>query len=61
MVYCCSQWTTLNRIGGGVAMNEILINALVARIKAGQMTIEQVPIPYQDEVRKRLENEESNN
>jgi len=42
-------------------MNEILINALVARIKAGQMTIEQVPIPYQDEVRKRLENEESNN
>ncbi len=39
-------------------MNEVLINALVARIKAGQMTIEQVPIPYQDEVRKRLENEE---
>ena len=42
-------------------MNEVLINALVARIKAGQMTIEQVPIPYQDEVRKRLENEESDN
>lgn len=42
-------------------MNEILINALVARIKAGQMTIDQVPIPYQDEVRKRLENEESDN
>ena len=42
-------------------MNDILINALVARIKAGQMTIEQVPIPYQDEVRKRLENEESDN
>lgn len=42
-------------------MNEILINALVARIKAGQMAIEQVPIPYQEEVRRRLENEESDN
>ena len=36
-------------------MNEVLINALVARIKAGKMTIEQVPIPYQEEVRVRLE------
>lgn len=35
-------------------MNEVLINALVARIQAGQMTIEQVPIPYQEEVKKRL-------
>jgi hypothetical protein len=42
-------------------MNEVLINALTARIKAGQMTLEQVPIPYQDEVRKRLKNEESDN
>jgi hypothetical protein len=42
-------------------MNEVLINALTARIKAGQMTFEQVPIPYQDEVWKRLENEESDN
>ena len=42
-------------------MNEVLINALVARIKAGQMTIDQVPIPYQVEVQKRLENEESDN
>jgi hypothetical protein len=42
-------------------MNEVLINALTARIKAGQMTLEQMPIPYQDEVRKRLENEESDN
>ena len=32
-------------------MNDVLINALVARIKAGQMTLEQVPIPYQDAVR----------
>lgn len=31
-------------------MNEILINAFVARVKAGMMEIEQVPIPYQDEV-----------
>ena len=35
-------------------MNEIFINALVERIKAGQMTIEQVPIPYKEEVKKRL-------
>ena len=39
-------------------MNDVLINALVARVKAGMMTIEQVPIPYQEEVRRRLENEE---
>ena len=36
-------------------MNEVLINALVARIKAGQMTIEQVPIPYQDAVQAKLD------
>ena len=36
-------------------MNEVLINALTARIKAGQMTPEQVPIPYQEEVQVRLE------
>ena len=35
-------------------MNEVLINALVARIKAGQMTIEQVPIPYQGKVQEIL-------
>lgn len=37
-------------------MNEILINSLVARIKAEppQMTIEQVPIPYQDKVQELL-------
>ncbi len=36
-------------------LNEVLINAFVARIRAGQMTVEQVPIPYQDEVQRRLE------
>jgi hypothetical protein len=36
-------------------MNEILIQALLARIKAGQMTIQQVPIPYQEAVQERLE------
>jgi len=36
-------------------MNEILLNALVARIKAGQMTIDQVPIPYQEAVKIKLE------
>jgi len=32
-----------------------LINALVARIKAKQMTIDQVPIPYQDAVQAKLD------
>ena len=36
-------------------MNEILIDAFVARIKAGMMTLEQVPIPYQEAVRIKLE------
>jgi hypothetical protein len=40
-------------------MNEVLINALVARIKAGQMTIDQVPIPYQESVQQKLEGEDS--
>ncbi len=37
-------------------MNEILIMAFVNRIKAEEMTIEQVPIPYKAGVQKRLEN-----
>jgi hypothetical protein len=36
-------------------MNEVLISALVARIEAGMMTLEQVPVPFQEEVEKRLE------
>jgi hypothetical protein len=40
-------------------MNEILLNALIARIKAGHMTIEQAPIPYQGGLQARLEQEES--
>jgi len=39
-------------------MNEVLINALTARIKAGQMTLEQVPIPYQESVQQKLEGED---
>jgi hypothetical protein len=35
-------------------MNDILINAFVARIKAGMMTLEQVSIPYREEVERRL-------
>ena len=35
-------------------MNEILIQALLARIKAAQMTIQQVPIPYQPIIEVRL-------
>ena len=31
-------------------MQDILINAIIARIKAEQMTIEQVPIPYREQV-----------
>ena len=40
-------------------MNEVIINALFARIKAGQMTIEQAPISYQGELQARLVQEES--
>lgn len=36
-------------------MNDVIINALLARIKAGQMTIEQAPVPMQDAIRTRLE------
>lgn len=35
-------------------MNDALINALVARIKAEMMELAQVPIPYQEEVEKRI-------
>lgn len=40
-------------------MQEIIINAIIARIQAEQMTIEQAPIPYQGELQARLEQEES--
>ncbi|SFB90977.1 hypothetical protein SAMN04488102_101371 [Alkalibacterium subtropicum] len=36
-------------------MNEILINSLAVRIKAGLMTLEQVPPVYRDAVEARLE------
>lgn len=36
-------------------MNEVLINALIARIKVDEMTIEQVPVPYQKSVQEKLE------
>mgnify|MGYP001179504796 FL=1 len=36
-------------------MNDILINAFVARIKAEDMTIEQVPIPYKEAVEEAIE------
>lgn len=39
-------------------MNEILIQALLARIRVGQMTIQQVPVPYQQAVEQKLEGEE---
>ena len=36
-------------------MNEIILNAFVEAVKMENMKIEQVPIPYQEEVGKRLE------
>lgn len=36
-------------------MNDIFINALIARIKVDEMTIEQVPIPYREAVQEKLE------
>jgi hypothetical protein len=41
-------------------VNEILINAFVARIKASMMDPEQVPIPYQEVIMELLEVEEAN-
>lgn len=35
-------------------MNEVFINALVERIKADEMELEQVPVPYRDEVENKL-------
>lgn len=35
-------------------MNDVFINALVERIKADEMTIEQVPMPYREEVESKL-------
>lgn len=40
-------------------MNEILINALINRIKAGHMTIEQIPIPLREAVQAKVETQES--
>lgn len=41
-------------------MNDILINAFVARIKADMMNLEQVPIPYQEVITELLEIGEAN-
>ena len=41
-------------------MNDILVNALVARIKADMMDLEQVPIPYQEVITELLEVGEDN-
>ena len=38
-------------------MNDVILNALLARIKAEQMTIEQAPIPYREELKVILEQE----
>lgn len=40
-------------------MEEIIINAIIARIQAEQMTIEQAPVPYQEKLQTRLEQVES--
>jgi hypothetical protein len=34
-------------------LNEVLIQAFVNRIKVGQMKIDDVPIPYKEEVQSR--------
>lgn len=41
-------------------MQEVVVQAFVERIKAGLMTIEQVPAVYRDNVEKALERNESN-
>lgn len=39
-------------------MSEILINSLYERVKSGQMTIKQVPIPFKHLVQELLDLEE---
>ena len=39
-------------------MNEVLVNSLYQRVKSGQMTIKQVPIPFKDLMQELLELEE---
>jgi hypothetical protein len=41
-------------------MNEVFINALVERIKAGEMIIDQVPIPYRKAVEEKLNSSHKN-
>lgn len=36
-------------------MSEILVNSLYERVKSGQMTIEQVPIPFKHLVQELLD------
>ena len=43
--------------GGGVIMNEVIAQALAESVSKGNMTIEQVPIPYRDRVREKIEEE----
>ena len=35
-------------------MNDVFVNALVERIKADEMKLEQVPVPYQEAVEEKL-------
>ena len=35
-------------------MHDVIVRAFAERIRAGQMTLEQVPIPLQEEVEQRL-------
>ena len=58
MAHSGSKRSTVNRAGGGVTMQEIIINAIIARIQAGQMTIEQVPIPYREQVLAAMEGDD---
>jgi len=55
MEYSCSRWTTFDRVKGGVRveLNTILIDGFATSIIMGRMTIEQVPIPYKEAVRKK--------
>ena len=39
-------------------MNEVLVNSLYQRVKSGQMTVKQVPIPFKDLVQELLDLEE---
>ena len=50
------QWRVYDCRRGGVVVREIIVQGFVDRIKAGKMTLAQVPEVYREEVEALLDN-----